>query len=197
MWDERYSSSEYVYGKNPNDFLKEQASKLKNNSKILCIAEGEGRNAVFLAELGHEVDAVDSSSVGAQKANKLAKERGVAISYEVADLKEYEIKKNSYDAIVAIFAHTPKSWRSELYSKIKNGLKNDGIFILEGYTPEQLPKGTGGPKDIELFFSGKELQAEFEGFKIEICDELERNIQEGQFHNGDSSVVQFLSIKSV
>ena len=122
MWDERYSDKDYVYGKDPNEFLANAVEKIPTG-KVLCVAEGEGRNAVFLAERGYEVYAVDASAVGLEKARKLAEERGVSIHTTVSDLAHFDIEPQSLDGVVSIFAHVPPQVRKELHSKIVDGLR--------------------------------------------------------------------------
>jgi len=135
FWDERYSEDGFAYGTKPNDFLVQQCDAyLSSSSKILSLAEGEGRNAVYLAQQGHDVTGVDSSKIGLDKAQKLAKERGVAIHTDVADLKEYDIGEDKWDAVVSIFCHMPPPMRKDVHSKIVRGLKPGGILLLEAYT---------------------------------------------------------------
>jgi len=194
MWNERYRTNEYMYGKESNDFLRQAAENLLPG-RILCLAEGEGRNAVFLAEKGHKVLAVDLSDVGLKKAQALAKERGVKIEIEVADLAGYEISSESWDAIVSIFCHLPPHVRKELHRKIVNGLKPGGVFILEGYTPRQLGLGTGGPPNRELMMTLDELKGELSGLDFEHALETSREIVEGFLHTGVGEVIQLIGRK--
>jgi len=194
MWNERYRTNEYMYGKEPNDFLRQTAENLQPG-RILCLAEGEGRNAVFLAEKGHTVTAVDLSDVGLKKALVLAEERGVKIDTEVADLAGYEISAESWDAIVSIFCHLPPHVRKALHRKVVNGLKPGGIFILEGYTPRQLGLGTGGPPNRELMMTLDELKEELSGLDFEHALETRRGIVEGSLHTGVGEVVQLIGRK--
>jgi SAM-dependent methyltransferase len=195
MWDDRYSNKEYVYGKNANDFLVESVKFLADNSKVLCLAEGEGRNAVYLAKLGHEVVAIDSSSVGKEKAMALAKESDVELSYHLSAMQDYDFGCSRWDAIVSIFAHTDKETREKTFCNIKRSLKKGGIFILEGYNIAQLENGTGGPKSPEMIFNLENILCEFKDFEILSAQNMTRDIQEGLFHNGKSDVVQFVARK--
>src|SRR5690348_15769107 len=136
MWDKRYSSEEYAYGKAPNDFLVEKYNHIPKG-KILSLAEGEGRNAVFLAKQGYSVTAVDASQVGLGKAKTLAKANGVAIELVQADLARFDIGENRWDGIVSIFCPLPSSLRKELHKRVVAGLKSNGVFLLEAYTPNQ------------------------------------------------------------
>lgn len=196
MWDKRYSSEEYVYGKQPNDFLLSVIEQIPKG-RVLCLAEGEGRNSVFLAEQGCDVLAVDSSSVGLAKAQKLADERGVEIKIEHADLADFEIVPETWDAIVSIFCHVPPAIRAELHKQVIAGLKPGGILVLEAYTPKQITFGTGGPPVAELTMSLSSLELELNGLEFIHARECERDVVEGLLHTGRGAVVQVLAIKPV
>jgi SAM-dependent methyltransferase len=194
MWDQRYNTADYVYGTRPNEFLADVAGGIPRG-RVLCIAEGEGRNAVYLAELGHEVVAVDASTVGLEKAEKLARERGVAIETVVADLADYEIEKKSFDAVVSIFAHVPPVIRAPLHRRIVAGLKPGGVLVLEAYTPDQIACGTGGPPVAELTMTLRALQDELRGLEFRHAVELRRDVIEGSLHTGTGAVVQVVAVK--
>ena len=194
MWDQRYAVDEYVYGKEPNDFLAEVSGGLAPG-KVLCLAEGEGRNAVYLAALGHAVTAVDASAVGLEKARKLAAERGVRIATRVADLADFTIAPQHWDGVVAIFCHLPPDLRRLVHRRIVTGLRPGGRFILEAYTPRQLQFKTGGPPTAELLITLADLQAELTGLDFEIAEEVERDIHEGHCHFGRGAVVQIVARK--
>ena len=194
MWDERYSSEEYIYGKDPNEFLANVVGKIPKG-KVLCVAEGEGRNAVFLAEQGYEVVAVDSSAVGLEKARKLAEERGVSIQTIVCDLAQFDIKPESWDGVVSIFAHVPPQVRKELHKKIVNGLRSGGVLILESYRPDQLKYKTGGPPSAEFMMTLEGLEQELKGLNFDYGVELDRDVVEGKFHTGKGAVVQIIGVK--
>ncbi|KPJ94694.1 MAG: SAM-dependent methyltransferase [Gammaproteobacteria bacterium SG8_11] len=196
MWDERYSADEYIYGKDPNEFLANAVDKLPQG-KILCVAEGEGRNAVFLATHGYEVVAVDSSAVGLKKAKKLAEERGVGIETVVTDLAHFDIEPESWDGVVSIFAHLPPVVRKELHKKIVNGLRPGGVLILEAYRPDQLKYKTGGPPTADFMMTLQSLEEELSGLEFEYAVELDRDVIEGQFHTGKGAVVQLIGRKPV
>lgn len=193
-WDERYNRDEYVYGIKPNDFLASQVKELPKG-RVLCLAEGEGRNAVFLAEQGYEVWAVDSSEIGLQKAQKLAKERGVTIHTEVADLADFVIEPDSWDAIISIFCHVPPPIRKELHKNSIEGPRKGGVFLLEAYTRKQLQYKTGGPPTEVLMMSLYSLQTELVGLDMQIGQELVRPVVEGILHKGEGAVVQYLGVK--
>jgi len=194
MWDERYSSEEYIYGKDPNEFLANAVGKIPKG-RVLCVAEGEGRNAVFLAEHGYEVVAVDSSTVGLEKARKLAEERGVSIQTIVCDLAHFDIEPESWDSVVSIFAHVPPQVRKALHKKIVNGLRSGGVLILESYRPDQLKYKTGGPPTAEFMMTLEGLEEELKGLNFDYGVELDRDVVEGKFHTGKGAVVQIIGVK--
>jgi len=196
MWDERYSTEEYAYGKAPNHFLEESYNVIPKG-KVLSLAEGEGRNAVFLAKQGYSVTAVDASQVGLGKAKKLAKENGVTIELVHADLIYFDIGENRWDGIVSIFCPLPSALRKELHNKVVAGLKASGVFLIEAYTPDQLKHGTGGGNSADRMTSKESLILELEGLKFIHLIELERNVVEGIYHTGLSAVVQAIALKEI
>jgi 2-polyprenyl-3-methyl-5-hydroxy-6-metoxy-1,4-benzoquinol methylase len=190
-WDERYGApGSYYYGTEPNDFLREQVGCLARSGAVLCLAEGEGRNAVFLAEQGLAVVAVDQSAVGLQKAEQLAAAKGVRISTIQADLADYRIEPGQWDGIVSIWCHLPAPLRARVHRQVVAGLKPGGVYVLEAYTPEQLRHGTGGPQTAELLMTLNELRSELQGLVLTHAVELERIVREGHAHAGLSAVVQ-------
>lgn len=196
MWDERYAGNVFAYGTRPNDFLRDNVRFLPANGRVLCLAEGEGRNGVFLARQGFEVVAVDSSAVGLQKAQQLAAENNVQITTIVADLAQFDIAENSFDGVISIFCHLPPPVRSRLHRQAVAGLKPGGTLILEGYTPDQLSYGTGGPPVKELMLTLDILQKDFADLKHLHKTETTREILEGNLHTGTGAVVQFIARKS-
>jgi SAM-dependent methyltransferase len=193
FWDHRYQKDNYVYGKSPNDFLVAQALYIKG--KVLCLAEGEGRNAVYLAKQGCEVVAVDASSVGLCKADALAKENDVKITCVQADLSNYDLGENEYDAIVSIWCHVPPEVREVLHQKVIKALKPEGYFLLEAYHPDQLQYQTGGPQNPQLMMTTESLQRELAGLDFKICQRIVRDVHEGEGHFGTSAVVDCLAQK--
>lgn len=163
MWNQKFDRKDYLYGTEPNDFLRNTAQHLPANSQILCIAEGEGRNATFLAKLGHQVTAIDASEVGLKKATQLAKQNRVCIKTMVADLAEFEMGHSKWDAIIAIFCHLPAKLRKQVNQNIVTALKPNGLFIAEAYNKNQLQHNTGGPKDLDLLMDLHEVQLELTG----------------------------------
>jgi 2-polyprenyl-3-methyl-5-hydroxy-6-metoxy-1,4-benzoquinol methylase len=194
MWDQRYNNKTYAYGTEPNDFLTSMYNKLPKG-KILCLAEGEGRNAVWLAEQGNKVTAVDASDIGLQKADKLAKARGVEVTTVHADLADYDIGTQQWDAIISIFCHLPPQLRQDVHRRCVKGLRSKGMLLLEAYTPLQLQYKTGGPPVAEMMMDMPSLRSELIGLDFLHLQECVREIHEGEFHNGTGAVVQALAQK--
>ncbi len=195
MWDSRYSRPDYVYGTTPNTFLAEVSDRIRPGGKVLSLAEGEGRNSVYLATQGYDVTGVDSSRVGLEKAQRLAAQNSVHITTRVADLADYSIEPNSWDGIVSIFCHLPSHVRAALHRQVVAGLKSGGVFILEAYTPRQLAFKTGGPSQADVMPELAALKVELAGLRLEHAVETERDVLEGQFHFGRGAVVQIVGIK--
>lgn len=195
MWNQRYSSDGFAYGTEPNSFLVENAELL--TGPVLSLAEGEGRNAVFLASLGLEVLGVDGSEAGLAKAHKLATIKGVAIRTEVADLAAYEPPANVFGSVVSISAHLPSDVRRRLYPLVEKCLKPGGIILLEAYSKSQLTRNTGGPKDTDMLMTVEDIRKEFPNCEALLCQEIEREVVEGEFHTGMACVVQFIGKKKL
>ncbi|WP_243320912.1 class I SAM-dependent methyltransferase [Geothrix sp. SG200] len=198
FWDTRYSEAELTYGAEPNDFLKEMAPRIPPGP-VLGLGEGQGRNAVHLATLGHAVTAVDQSAVGLARARELAISRGVALSTVVADLADFDFGtapwKGPWSGIISIFCHLPSALRRDLYPLCAAALVPGGVLILEGYTPRQLDYGTGGPKEPDLLDTLDELRGLLPGLELEVGRELLRDIREGAHHQGLGAVVQVVARK--
>ena len=194
MWDERFGQEDYVYGKEPNAFLKSSLGYLPETGRVLCLAEGEGRNGVFLAKQGYDVHAIDISTAGKEKAEKLATENGVAIDYVVSDVNDYDFGEEKWDAIISISAHTDPETRGNVYRKVLPALKENGVFFLEAYHPNQLLQGygTGGPKEASWMVSLEDLLAFFPVENVLHQAEMERDVREGKFHTGKAFVTQFV-----
>lgn len=192
FWNNRFAVSQYVYGETPNAFVAEMASKIPVGP-VLCLAEGEGRNAVHLATLGHRVTAVDQSEAGLAKARRLAAARGVEIETVHADLLSFTIEPGVWAGIIATFAHLPPAIRYNVHAQAVRGLRPGGVFILEAYTPAQLVFDTGGPKSPELLMTLASLRDELAGLELLIGREIEREVIEGDGHTGRGAVVQILA----
>lgn len=194
FWDQRYFLDDFVYGTEPNDFLVASAAAI-SPGPVLCLAEGEGRNAVWLAERGYEVTAVDQSVVALAKAQRLAAGRGVAIKTIVADLASFTIVSGAWSGIVSLWAHVPAALRRSVHLQAVQGLRPGGVFILEAYTPAQLAFDTGGPRNLDMLMTGMQLREELAGLEFQILRELERDVREGTKHTGRAAVVQVVARK--
>lgn len=195
MWDQRYSEPGFAYGSEPNDFLVGSAGRLAPGSRVLCVAEGEGRNAVYLAGLGHRVTAVDLSPVGLAKAAELARARGVQIETVCADLATYEPGEGRWDAVVSVWAHLPPAVRVAAHARMVRALAPGGWLLLEAYAPAQLALNTGGPRSEELLYRLDMLRVDFKGLSFEQEWTGEREVREGRYHQGRSAVVQVVAKK--
>jgi len=198
-WNDRYSSEEFAYGTAPNNFLREQLEKL-NSGTILFPAEGEGRNAVFAAQLGWKVSAFDISAEGKNKALKLAEANNVVIDYQVGELETLNYQAEQFDAIALIYAHFPAAIKSSIHRTLENYLSKDGYIIFEAFSKKHLQylainDKVGGPKDIESLFSIEEIQSDFPDYEIIQLEEKEIELNEGLFHNGKGSVIRFVGKK--
>jgi SAM-dependent methyltransferase len=193
-WNRRYSEPGYAYGTSPNDFIVAVAGMIPRG-RILSLAEGEGRNAVYLASLGCRVTAVDSSAVGLLKAGALAAEQGVTISTIVADLGEYRIEAEQWDGIISCYCHIPSTIRAALHHDVVRGLKPGGVFVLEAFSKGQLAYNSGGPQELDLLMDLDDLKVELHGLEFVRAATLERDVREGTRHTGLASVVQILAIK--
>ncbi|KAA3655997.1 MAG: class I SAM-dependent methyltransferase [Calditrichaeota bacterium] len=194
MWDQRYDTEEYIYGIEPNQFVKDTIQNIKKG-KVLCLGAGEGRNAVYLAQQGYEVTAVDSSAVGMQKAQKLAAANNVSIKTVTADLADYKIEPESWQGMISIFCHVPSQLRKKIHRNVVSGLVSGGIYILQAYTPEQLHYRTGGPSNVDMLYKLTDLQNDLSGLIFKTGEEKIREVHEGVLHTGKSAVVQIVAEK--
>ena len=185
QWDERFSRGMYLYGKEPVAFLKDQVPNLRVG-KALCLAAGEGRNAVYLAQEGFDVVAVDASAKGLAKASALAEERGVSIATEVADLREYDLGVEQYDLVTDFYYHQP-----DLFPKVMRALKPGGFFVLQGFSIDQPNTNRFGPRNPEFLVKPNELVAEFEGHRIRYYEDTVVELDEGM-HKGPGAVVRLI-----
>ncbi|UII29900.1 class I SAM-dependent methyltransferase [Fulvivirga ulvae] len=198
-WDDRFSTKDYAYGKQPNNYLKEQLQQLEVG-KILFAAEGEGRNAICAASLGWEVSAFDISLEGKNKALQLANEYGVSLDYQIGQLPELGYKDEQFDVIALIYAHFPAHIKSDYHKLLDKYLVTGGTVIFEAFSKSHLEyrlknEKAGGPRDIESLFSVEELRSDFADYEIIAMEEKEVTLSEGLYHNGKSSVIRFVGRK--
>ncbi|MDF1547093.1 MAG: class I SAM-dependent methyltransferase [Bacteroidales bacterium] len=194
FWDSRYAEKEFAYGELPNSYFKQELEKL-TPGKLLLPAEGEGRNAVFAAKLGWDVQAVDLSEKGKEKTLRLAAKNNVSIKYHVSNLLDYQYIKNGYDAVVLIFAHFPSEMRNIIHKKLIYSLKSGGIILMEVFSKKQITRESGGPKSIELLYDINELLLDFEDFEILEATETQTELDEGTFHRGIAEVIRIKAQK--
>lgn len=192
MWDERYQTPEYIFGDQPCQWLIMNQHRLPQSGKALALGDGEGRNGVFLAELGFEVTSVDLSEVGLSKARDLARKRGVTIQTVQADLEYYEIEAESQDLIVSIYCHLPDAIRKLVHERAEVALKPGGLFILEAFHHSQLKYQSGGPKTTDLLYDLDALLGDFQTLQIlEAFDGL-CYLDEGARHSGIGHIVRLV-----
>ncbi|MDR9418630.1 class I SAM-dependent methyltransferase [Gracilimonas sp.] len=193
FWNDRYSEPEFVYGTKPNDFFAEQLEQLKPG-KIILPADGEGRNAVYAAQKGWKVQAVDYSKSAKTKALKLASENEVEIDYDLSDLSEYGFGKEKYDAAAFIYVHLPRSIIKKVYQNVIRSLKPGGKVIVEVYSVNQLGRDSGGPKDERVLYTEDKLRDLLSGTDIEWVREMEIDLNEGDYHVGKAMVIRAVAI---
>ena len=198
-WNDRYSKDAFAYGEAPNNYLKEQLTK-RSVGTILFPAEGEGRNAVFAANLGWKVAAFDISNEGKNKAIKLAEKNNVTIDYKVGELETLDFGSEQFDAIALIYAHFPANIKSLYHKTFDRYLKKNGIIIFEAFSKKHIDYVTanekvGGPKDIESLFSIDEIKSDFPNYEIIELVEQDIELNEGLYHNGIGSVIRFIGQK--
>lgn len=196
FWNERYSNEDYLFGTQPNAFLVREAHRLAPKSKILTVADGEGRNSVFLAQHGHQVVATDISERALDKARGLARRREVEIDFRMADLTAWDWPYEKFDAVVAIFIQFGgKETRRSMFSGFAKTLKPDGLLLLEGYRPEQVEYGTGGPPVTENLYTEAMLREAFTDWEIEHLSSYDAEISEGTGHAGISALIDLVARK--
>ena len=193
FWNTRYGEPGWAYGEQANDYLRSVVDRLAPHSRILCLAEGEGRNAAFLTAHGHSCVAVDQSIVGLQKAQAWIARQGGQLEIIEADLATWTPAVASFDAFISIFAHLPAVHRARMHAAAVAALRPGGIAIAELYTPRQLAHHTGGPRDAAMLVEPEVLRGEFAGLTIDHLAEIEREVVEGPYHTGRAAVVQALA----
>lgn len=198
MWNARFAGAgeRFVFGEAPSVFLTEQAALVRHGSKALSVADGEGRNSVWLAEQGCEVDAVEFAPVAVDKARGLAARRGVSVNFTVADLLDWDWPQEHYDMVVAIFIQfAAPAQRRLLFAHIKRTLKPGGLLLLHGYTPKQLEYRTGGPSARENLYTEAMLAHDFADFDLLRLAAYERHLDEGPGHSGTSALIDLVARK--
>ena len=197
-WDERYQQKEFLFGKEPNAFLARQDSRLAPGLRALAVADGEGRNGVWMAQNGLDVLSIDSSAVAQRKAAQLAAERGVVLDLQLCDLAEWEWPQSEFDVVAAIFIQFagPKL-RQSLFQAMKMALRPGGLLLLQGYRPEQIAYGTGGPSAVENLYTEDLLRTEFADFDILELASHDSKIEEGDGHRGPSALIDLVARRPI
>jgi 2-polyprenyl-3-methyl-5-hydroxy-6-metoxy-1,4-benzoquinol methylase len=194
MWNERFAGEEYAYGTEPNLFFKEKISGLEPG-KLLLPAEGEGRNAVYAATLGWQVDAMDFSDQGKNKALKLAEQNRVRINYSIGDLFTFEYGYEIYDAAALIYAHMPDEYRKNVHRKIVESIKPGGYIILEAFNKNQPRYNSFGPKSVDMLYSTGLLAEDFKALDLIILEESVLDLRQGECHQGESAIIRMFGRK--
>ena len=195
-WNERFGAEEYIFGTAPNEFLASQKTRLKRGQRALCVADGEGRNSVWLAEQGLEVVAFDFSPVAVEKARRLARSRGVEVRYEVAGVCEWPWPESEFDLVAAIFVQVADpAMRRFMFERMIGALKPGGLVLIEGYTPAQLKYATGGPKQVDQLYTEDLLREAFGALQILELRAYEAELNEGTRHTGMSAVIDLVARK--
>lgn len=192
FWDTRFAGRDFAYGTEPNAFLTAQSQYLKPGMRCLAVADGEGRNGVWLAQQGLQVLSVDSSNVGLKKAQALATARGVAIETELTDLLIWDWPLARFDIVAAIFIHFLPAHRARMHAAMLNALKPGGVLIMEAFHPDQLQFNSGGPPVREMLYTAETLRDDFAAADILLLEEQRTELAEGMYHHGTAAVVRLV-----
>ena len=196
MWNDRYSAPGYLFGTDPAAFLRREAGRLTARQTALCVADGEGRNSVFLAELGLNVTAMDGSDVAVTKARALAAARGVSVDFHVSDICEWDWRAHRFDVVAGIFFQfAGPALRDEIFAGMVQSLAPGGLLMLHGYTPAQLDYNTGGPRVLENLYTADLLSDRFKDLDILHLAEYEADLAEGSRHVGRSALIDLVAQK--
>lgn len=188
FWNQKFSRDGYLYGKEPNEFIKSTYVNFKKNQRVLCLGEGEGRNAIFFAKNGFEVSAIDASDIGLEKLNKRALDEKLEIKTFCMDLNDWKVVEK-YDVIVASYLHVYDYEREQLFKKIEDSLEKDGYFVAEFFSTKQLNYISGGPKDENLLYTIEDFENHFKSCKKELKEEIVL-LDEGIGHQGNACVIR-------
>jgi SAM-dependent methyltransferase len=196
-WNARFAREGFLFGEEPNAFLRTQAHRLQPGGSVLCVADGEGRNSVWLAEHRFRVTAFDFAPNAVAKAKRLAQRRSVSVSHELGDAYTWPWTTRRYDGLVAVFIQfLPADVRDSVFAGMKSAVAPGGLFLLEGYRPEQVDYRTGGPPRREHMYTRDWLQTTFADWEILVLETYDAVIQEGQAHNGMSALIDLVARKS-
>ncbi len=194
FWEKRYAAEEYAYGKAPNTFLRAELEDLEPGHALFP-AEGEGRNAVYAAQLGWSVEAFDYSSAAKHKALRLAKASQVNLQYQVASIESFLFERKQYDLIALFFVHLPPTLRQQLHAACASALRPGGTLLLEAFHKEQLPLQSGGPKQEAMLFGLEELEADFASLSLDQISRQRVILEEGPYHHGPAETIRIRATK--
>jgi len=195
-WNARYARDDYHFGEEPNAFVRANAHRIPAGQTVLCVADGEGRNSVFLAERGLDVTAFDFAPNALAKARSLAARRSVRVEHREGDILEWNWNAPTYDAVVAVFIQfLPPAEREMVFAGMKAAVRPGGLFLLEGYRPEQVDYGTGGPPRREHMYTREWLESEFSAWETLTLAAYDAEIQEGRGHSGTSALIDLVARK--
>ncbi len=195
-WNQRFATDDYIFGTEPNAWLREHAGVWQPGQRVLCVADGEGRNSVWLARQGLQVDAFDVAELGLAKARRLAEAQGVQVNYSLADCDSFDYGQQRYDGVVAIFVQfADPAMRERQFANIRNCLKPGGYLVLQGYTPKQLEYNTGGPGIASHLYTEAMLRSSFADFDIVTLRDYEAELNEGGRHKGMSALMGLVARK--
>lgn len=196
MWDDRYRAPGYLFGTEPAAFLRRAGARLAPGARVLSVADGEGRNAVWLARQGHDVTAFDASGVAVDKARRLAEEAGATVTCHHAGVEDWDWRPEAFDAVVAIFVQfAPPPLRARMFDGMVRTLRPGGMLLLHGYAPRQVGYGTGGPGAEENLYTLPLLRAAFAGLEVRHAADYDAEVSEGRGHSGRSALVDFVAVK--
>ena len=195
-WNKRFARDDFLFGEEPNGFVRTQAHRLRSGDSVLCVADGEGRNSVWLAEQGIAVTAFDFAPNALAKARRFAQERGVKVNHQLGDMYSWPWSAVHYDAVVAIFIQfLPPGKRDGVFAGMQSAVRSGGLFLLEGYRPEQVDYRTGGPPRREHMYTREWLEQIFSSWDILVLDAYDAAIREGEAHNGMSALIDLVARK--
>ncbi len=194
-WDQRFAGDAFVYGTAPSLWVAAHAHRIPPGGRVLCLGEGEGRNGVWLARQGFQVEAVDGSPVGLEKARQLAARHGVRLGTTVADLASHVPEAGTFDAVVLVFLHMPPELRRAVHARAAAALRPGGLVLLEAFTPRQLAFSSGGPKQEDMLFAADAVRDDFPGVSWESLAEGEVVLDEGPLHQGRAALLRGIGIR--